>query len=221
MNENTNLMREQAGFPDESENEISLFEVFHALWFRRRLLLTVALFIIAVGLIILHQKPLRYTATSTVLIGVNKPQIVDIEAVVAGISTGNYKAIMAEVQVLKSGELARKVVEKLDLVSLAEFNPSLRPPGLSSYLNPIQYIPESWKPATDPEPAPEAEDATAEEPATDSSKNMVSDAWKLVLGATPKAKLIGEALEQQRIRTATGIFQSKLKIGQGVKYSSV
>ncbi|MCP4009439.1 MAG: polysaccharide biosynthesis tyrosine autokinase, partial [Proteobacteria bacterium] len=122
---------------------------------------------------------------------------------------------------LKSGELARKVVEKLDLVSLAEFNPSLRPPGLSSYLNPMQYIPESWKPATDPEPAPEAEDAAADEPATGSSKNMVSDAWKLALGATPKVKLTGEALEQQHIRTATGIFRSKLKISQREKYSSV
>ncbi len=221
MNENTNITLEQASFPDESENEISLFEIFHALWFRRRLLLTVALFIIAVGLIMLHQKPLRYTATSTVLIGVNKPQIVDIEAVVSGIQTGNYMAIMGEIQVLKSGELARKLVEKLDLVSLPEFNPSLRPPGLSSYLNPMQYIPESWKPATDPEPAPEEGDATVGEPITDSSKDFVSDAWKLALGATPEAKLAGEALEQQRIRTATGIFRSKLEISQSQKYSSV
>ncbi|MCP3952256.1 MAG: polysaccharide biosynthesis tyrosine autokinase, partial [Desulfobacterales bacterium] len=212
---------DQSGFPDEIENESSPFEIFHTFWFRRRLLLTVAFFIIAVGLIMLYQKPLRYTADSSILIGVDKARIVDIEAVVSGIQTGNYTAIMGEIQVLKSSELARKVVEKLDLVSLPEFNPSLRPPGMSSYLNPMQYIPESWKPTTEPEPALEEGGATAEEQATDSSKDFVSDAWKLALGATPEAKLVGEELDQQRIGTATGIFRSKLKISEEVSYSGV
>jgi len=235
MNKSANIRLEQAGFQEENEKEISLFEVFHTLWFRRRLLLTVAFFIIAVGLVILHQKPLRYTATSSILIGLQKSQVVDIDAVVSGISAGNYIAVIGEIQVLQSRELARKVVEELDLVSLAEFNPALRPPGLSSYLNPLQYIPDSWNPFADTQPKAESEAAAevgatpeaepgmggSEKPLANSSREFVFDAWKLALGTTPEEELAGEALEQQRIGTATSIFLSKLKISQGVQYSSV
>ena len=223
MNKSANIKLEQTGFQEESETEISLFEVFHTLWFRRRLLVTTALFIIAVGLVMLYQKPLRYTATSSILIGLPKAQIVDIEAVVSGITAGNYFAITGEIQVLQSRGLARKVVEKLDLASLAEFNPSLRPPGLSSYLNPTRFLPESWKPSADPEPPLEQSEVAAAEKAVFSLTDYISDTWKLALGATPPppSKLTDEELEQRRIGTATSIFLSKLKISQQEQYSSV
>lgn len=221
MNKSTNTLLGQEGFQEESDSEISLFEVFHTLWFRRRLLFTTAFFIIAVGLIMLYQKPLRYTATSSILIGLQKAQIVDIEAVVSGITAGNYLAIAGEIQVLKSRELARKVVEKLDLASLAEFNPSLRPPGLSSYLSPARYIPESWKPTVDPTPPAAQSEAAAEGDTDASMSDSISDAWKLALGATPPEKLTDKEQEQRRIGTATSIFLSKLTISQPEQYSSV
>lgn len=126
------------------EEEISLLELFHTLWFRRRLLFSTALFIIVIGLIILMQQVPRYTATSSIMVGVPKTQVVDIEAVLAGVAGGD-SAINGEVEVIKSRELAKKLIDKLNLLSLEEFNPELRAKGLLSYLSPGQYIPENWK----------------------------------------------------------------------------
>ena len=136
------------------EEEISLLELFHTLWFRRRLLFSTALFIIAIGLIILMQQQPRYTASSSIMVGIPKTQVVDIEAVLAGVASGD-SAIIGEVEVLKSRELAKKLIDKLNLLTLEEFNPELRPKGLLSYLNPVQYIPEGWRLALGKAPAEE------------------------------------------------------------------
>jgi len=128
------------------EEETSLLEWFHILWFRRRLLFSVALFIIVIGAINLMQQKSRYTASSSVMIGVPKSQVVDIEAVLGGIATGNDTAIIGEIEVLQSRELAKKVIDKLDLLTREEFNPGLRPAGgLLSHLSLGQYIPDDWK----------------------------------------------------------------------------
>ena len=128
------------------EEETSLLEWFHILWFRRRLLFSVALFIIVIGAINLMQQKSRFTASSSVMIGVPKSQVVDIEAVLGGIATGNDTAIIGEIEVLQSRELAKKVIDKLDLLTREEFNPGLRPAGgLLSHLSLGQYIPDDWK----------------------------------------------------------------------------
>ena len=68
-------------FDDRMQEEgTSLLEWFHVLWFRRRLLFSVALFIIVIGAINLMQQKSRYTASSSVMIGVPKSQVVDIKA---------------------------------------------------------------------------------------------------------------------------------------------
>jgi len=134
------------------EEEISLLELFHTLWFRRRLLFSTALFIIVIGLIILMQQQPRYTAASSIMIGVPKAQVVDIEAVLAGVAGGD-SAIIGEVEVLKSRGLAKKLIEKLNLLTVEEFSPELKARGLLSYLNPVQYIPEGWKLALGKKPA--------------------------------------------------------------------
>ncbi|MFT5274019.1 MAG: succinoglycan biosynthesis transport protein ExoP [Saprospiraceae bacterium] len=222
MKKSANIIFGQTGLQqEESGSDISAFEILRTLWSRKRLLLTTALFIIAIGLIILHQKPPRYTATSSILIGVQKSQIVDIDAIVAGIPAGNYSAIVGEIQVLKSRGLARKVVGKLDLASLPEFNPSLRPPSLTSYFNPIQYFPDSWIPTADFTPPLGQLDAIDKDKTDLFSTNTFLDAWKLAVGAKPAEQLTDEELEERRTGTATSIFLSKLKTSQREQFSTV
>jgi len=148
-------------FDDSMQEEgTSLLEWFHILWFRRRLLFSTALFLIVIGAINLMQQKSRYTASSSVMIGVPKSQVVDIEAVLGGIATGNDSAIIGEIEVLQSRELAKKVIDKLDLLTREEFNPGLRPAGLLSHLSLGQYIPDDWKLALGKTPP---EEPTAEE----------------------------------------------------------
>ncbi len=60
----------------------------------------------------------------------------------------NQSKVVDELEVLQSRSLARIVVEKYDLLSYPEFNPSLRAqekPGLLDDWNPIDWIPDEWK----------------------------------------------------------------------------
>ncbi len=147
--------------PPQVTEEISLSELFHTLWFRRRLLLSTAFFIIAVGIIVLFQMQSRYTASSSIMIGLPKTKVVDIEAVLSA-GLGNDAAIIGEIEVLRSRELVKKLIEKFNLISKAEFNPSLRPPGLMSHLTPKRWIPEDWRESLGMEPPAELSDEEKE-----------------------------------------------------------
>lgn len=230
MNKPQSVGMDALDYQERDGGGITPLQVFHAMWNRRRLFFTVAIFIIVIGLVVLQQKVPRYTATSSVMIGIAKSQVVDIEAVISGIGAGNYLAIAAELAVLRSSGLARKVVEKFELDNLPEFNPSLRPPSLKSYLNPVRYFPDSWKPDVEAESepasdsvAPVADDANAvlENQGESSLSDYISDSWKLALGSTPVEVLSDEERAEQRINTATGIFMSKLSITPASDYSSV
>ncbi|KUJ73279.1 chain-length determining protein [Ruegeria marisrubri] len=69
-----------------------------------------------------------YSTTAHVTLENRQGQVVDFENVVSGLS-GDQTSINTEVEVLKSRELAKKLVLELDLVNDPEFNPDLREEG--------------------------------------------------------------------------------------------
>ena len=167
--------------------EPSLLDQFNTLWFHRRLLFSTALFVIAVGVIVVTQMVPRYTASSTMILGAPKTNLVDIEEVLnLGFGNHNRSAIRTEMEVLRSRVLARKVIGKFDLLSKEEFNPDLRPPGLLSHISPSQWIPEGWR----------------------GSPGLESD---VELSDDEKDQLKMKK-DQLKIERATNIFLAKLKI---------
>jgi len=68
-----------------------------------------------------------YTAKSSVAFETREAQVVDLESVVSGLS-GDQASINTEIEVLRSRDLLRKLVQELDLVSDPEFNATLRAP---------------------------------------------------------------------------------------------
>ncbi len=66
-----------------------------------------------------------YRAASVIILEPKQEQIVSFESVVAGMS-GDDAEVNSEVEVLKSRELAKRVVDKLGLLDDPEFNGSLR-----------------------------------------------------------------------------------------------
>jgi capsular exopolysaccharide synthesis family protein len=96
---------------------------------RRRLLIAVLLLLLNGFAFwsLSHIKP-RYTAEASVLINPRQQQIVDLKAVLAGLG-GESDVIESEIQVIKSREIARVLVNQFDLDKNPEFNPVLAPEG--------------------------------------------------------------------------------------------
>lgn len=129
---------------DDNGSQISITEYLHTLWLRRRLLTNITAFIVIVSLLVIFQLVPRYTATTQLLVGINAAKVVDIEQVMTGNLTGD-SAVIGEMEVIKSRELARKVIEALRLDQYEEFNPELKPVGFLDTLNPINLLPDTFQ----------------------------------------------------------------------------
>ena len=140
QNENHLLTGEMT---DENSDNQSIGAYFHTLWLRRQLLLNVSVFVFLAAVLVIYQLPPRYTATTQLLVGINSAKVVDIEQVLSGNLTGD-SAVIGEMEVIKSREIARQVKDSLKLDQYPEFNPALVPPGFLSNLNLLNYLPESW-----------------------------------------------------------------------------
>ena len=98
--------------------------------FRRRLPLFLAVgLVVMVGAVIVtvRSTPL-YTATSSLMINTRTETVVDAQAVLSGLSA-DTGVVDTEIEILKSRQLAQRVVETLKLEDDAEFNPALAEPG--------------------------------------------------------------------------------------------
>ncbi len=142
--------KEQSLMPGEfSQNdntETSLINFFHTLWLRKRLLVSVTFSLTILAVLIIYQLVPRYTATTQLLIGINAAKVVDIEEVMSGNLKGD-PAVIGEMEVLKSRELAHKIIDVLHLEQYKEFNPELRKPGFLAQFSLKNLLPEAWKEA--------------------------------------------------------------------------
>ena len=99
--------------------------------------LTMLLTLLAVTVI--FQLTPRYTAESTVMLDTRKTQVVDIQAVVSGLQS-DAAVVRSELEVLKSPDLARRVVQKLNLVTDKHTNPLLMPITFWSRIDLIGWL---------------------------------------------------------------------------------
>lgn len=91
---------------------------------RRQLKKIVALAIIMtlISVLVVFSLTPKYSATTTLLIEASESKVVSIEEVY-GLSGTNSEYFLTQFEILKSRDMARRVVEKLELVKSAEFNP--------------------------------------------------------------------------------------------------
>ncbi len=127
-----------------AEDSLSISQILHVFWLHRKIFIFVSLLIIILGTVSLLQVIPRFTASSKLLLGISKSQIVDVEAVLSG-NMSSSSAIKNEVEILTSRALAKKVIEKLNLLDSEVFNPSRKEKSWISGLNPIQWLPEELK----------------------------------------------------------------------------
>jgi succinoglycan biosynthesis transport protein ExoP len=190
---------------EDNEQKLPLLDYLQLLWFRRKLIIAITLFVAVVSYIQVNEIKNVYTATSTMVIGLPESQVVNIQEVLSrGNSLGD---VASEIEVLRSRVLAAKVIERLDLLNHPEFNPSLREPETSlfdflKYLNPKTWIPTSWKKTL--------------------KEAMGKETMRVVPAAAAPASEQDEEEQKRnrRMATATNILISKLNV-KAVDWSNV
>lgn len=128
---------------EEQGHGVSLSAYFNILWLKRKLLLNVSSFVFLAAVLVIYQLTPRYTAATQLLVGINSAKVVDIEEVLSGQIKGD-SAVIGEMEVIKSREIARVVKDALKLDHSPVFNPPPKPPGFFAQLNPLHYVPDTW-----------------------------------------------------------------------------
>jgi len=211
-------LKEKFKLPSEVQlndnTELSLNNILNTLWLRKRLLLSVTFLLSLLAVLIIYQLVPRYTATTQLLIGINAAKVVDIEEVMTGNLNGD-SAVIGEMEVLKSRELARKVIEHLQLDQYEEFNPKLKKPGFLAQFNPKNLIPETWKEAMG---LVEIDTRTPEEKQEAQQTNLTNTfLGKLTVSQVKRSQVINLAFESQDPKLAAKIVNEladKYIVGQ-------
>ena len=128
------------------------------------------------------------------MIGLPEMQVVDIKQVMSPHDDAD-----SEIEVLRSRVLAAKVIKRLNLLKNPEFNPALSKPEKSffdftRYLNPLSWVPASWKKTLKEATGQETERAVPPPPASPEEKE--------------------EQQHQALMSAAISIFLDKLKLEQ-------
>ncbi|MGB3809088.1 MAG: polysaccharide biosynthesis tyrosine autokinase [Parvibaculum sp.] len=119
--------------------EFDIRGLLRALHRRMGVILGVVFGLTSLVLVAVFQVTPLYTGQALVLISSQRTQVVDMEAVMSGLSTDSV-AIDSEVEILKSRSVARRVIEKLGLMSDPEFNNALTPPTIFDRFNPRIWL---------------------------------------------------------------------------------
>lgn len=139
MNDLTLQERLQAAdaSPGAPEETLDIVEYWRAIAKRRWSILGLTLLIaVLTALVVFAMRP-TYRGTATLLIEQGKTKVVSIEEVYSsGLIQREY--YQTQVEILKSEELARKVVQKLKLTTHPDFDPRQAEPGLLARLNPFR-----------------------------------------------------------------------------------
>ncbi|WP_425102259.1 GumC family protein [Tropicibacter sp. S64] len=142
MNTNFSAGRPAAAYRDGSaqagkvkdEAVIDLRALLQVLWTGKLIILATVVAAVLIGGYYAYAlaTPL-YRSTAVVMLNNRDQEVVNLDSVVGGLARDSA-VVNTEVEVLRSRDLAGKVVDQLDLVSDPEFNTSLQPPSQVSRL---------------------------------------------------------------------------------------
>lgn len=103
--------------------EIDLKETLHRVWHRKSLVIGTMVMVVVLVTIVLFQIPPKYYAEALLMLDSRRPNVVDFEAVISGL-TPDSGTIFNEIEVIKSRGLVGKLVQRLNLEKVPELNPN-------------------------------------------------------------------------------------------------
>jgi capsular exopolysaccharide synthesis family protein len=137
--------------------EEGFLETVRKLWRQRGLIAACTLVLGGAAIVAAWSMPSFYVSEARVLVGVQAPRVLNVEAIIADVSP-DAERVQNEGFILQSRSIAKQVIDDLKLRDDPEFNPALRKPSLWSRIDPRQYLPstlQAWLAA----PAPKTPDA--------------------------------------------------------------
>lgn len=178
---------------------------------RRKWLIAGCLFgAVVLTIVVAALLPQRYTATTQLLVGVPSTKLGQIQSVVPD-PTVDIAAIQSESYILQSRDLAGRVVDRLGLDKIAEFNPALRPETLWDRLDPRRLFREAVQMFAVHEPrrsGASTKSAAADDgQTTNPERESVIDTLRERLDVFPldRSHVIGLAIESQDATLAARI----------------
>jgi len=105
-----------------------LWSWLHLLNRRKAMIVGCGLIAIALMAVMIAQQTPLYKASARIMLDTRTFKVVSTEAALSGVDTLNMGAIQSELEVIKSDFLIARVVDKLDLANLPDFN-GTKPPG--------------------------------------------------------------------------------------------
>ena len=124
---------------DQTFLELDLVKLFRTLRRRLNVIISVVVVVTALVMVAVFQLTPLYTASTQVMIDTQRKDVVNLDAVMAGLSSDSA-AIDTEVEIIKSRTIARRVVEKLSLVNDPDFNPEMRSATFLETVDPTRWI---------------------------------------------------------------------------------
>lgn len=117
------------------DTDAPLRHALNTIWRRKWIVIATVVVALTLATLIVFQLTPRYSATAQILVETRQMNVLNIQAVVPGLGA-DYQTNETEAAVLRSRELAKKVVSILNLTANPVFNPELRPrkPGLLTRL---------------------------------------------------------------------------------------
>jgi len=125
------------------DDEIDLRQYLHVIMKYKWSILGLTFVVSLLTVLVLFSIEPTYQATATVLIESQENKIVSIEEVY-GIGAATNQYFETQNQILRSRDLAEKVIDRLNLQTHPEFDPTREKTGFSVSLDPRAWIPKSW-----------------------------------------------------------------------------
>jgi polysaccharide biosynthesis transport protein len=126
--------------PSAVRDQFDVSELIGMLRRRRGIILGSIVVITVLAALITFQLTPRYTADAVLLLDTRKTNVIDLQAVMSGLQP-EAAAVRSEIDVLRSRELAGKVIDKLGLAGDPNFNDALRDKDQSVF----NILPEEWR----------------------------------------------------------------------------
>lgn len=116
------FLRDQAQTGDAAASDLSLGDIFLAIWRRKRWIIWPLLIVTGLAYLYLATTPNRYTSEARLLVEDRQSVFTRADGETAGRVLVDQEAIASQVQVILGRDLARSVIDQLDLTAHPEFN---------------------------------------------------------------------------------------------------
>jgi len=124
---------------DGESETLDLVEYWRSITKRKWSILGLVLLVSIITILVVYSMRPVYRSTATVLIEQGKSKVVSIEEVYNSMG-GNREYYQTQVEIMKSREVARKVVERLKLTTHKDFDPRQQETSAVDYLSPASWF---------------------------------------------------------------------------------